>query len=94
MSANHSLGLILTTTLGSSGGVVAGEVLGLSRQLLPEAADRVVRDEVDNIREGPRAGVLSVSFLLLLWSASSAFVSIMDSINAAPSKRHSAPARN
>src|SRR5947209_16268361 len=77
------LGLILTTTLGSAGGVVAGEILGLSRQLLPEAADRVVRDEVDNSREGPRVGVLSVSFLILLWSASSAFVSIMDSTNAA-----------
>ncbi len=77
------LGLVLAITLGASGGVVAGEILSLSRQFLPEGADEIVREEVRTIREAPRVGVVSVSFLILLWSASSAFVAVMDSINAA-----------
>jgi membrane protein len=77
------LGLVLTITLGASGGVVADEILSLSRRFLPEAADQIVRNEVHTIREGPRVGIVSVSFLILLWSASSAFVAVMDSTNAA-----------
>src|SRR3954447_24267322 len=77
------LGLVLTITLVTSGGDVAGEILSLSRQFLPEAADEIVRHEVRTIRDSPRVGIVSVSFLLLLWSASSAFVAVMDSTNAA-----------
>ena len=77
------LGLVLTITLGTSGADVAGELLSLSRQFLPEAADEIVRQEVRTIRDGPRVGIASVSFLLLLWSASSAFVAVMDATNAA-----------
>src|SRR5215212_9606231 len=62
------LGLVLAVTLGPSGGVVAAEMRGLSRQVLPGAADEIVRGEMRTIREGPRVGLLSVSFLLLLWS--------------------------
>ena len=77
------LGLVLTVTLATSGGDVAGEILSLSRQVLPVAADAIVRQEVHTIRDGPRVGIVSVSFLLLLWSASSAFVAVMDATNAA-----------
>ena len=85
------LGLVLTITLGTSGGDVAGEILSLSRQFLPGAADEIVRNEVRTIQEGPRVGIVSVSFLLLLWSASSAFVTVMDSTNAAYGVRDGRP---
>ena len=52
------LGLVLTMALGASDGVVAGQILSLSRQFLPEAADEIVRSEVRAIRESPRAGVV------------------------------------
>jgi membrane protein len=77
------LGIVLTITLGSSDGVVADQILSLSRQFLPEAVDEIVRSELRAIRAGPRVGVVSVSFLILLWSASSAFVAVMESTNAA-----------
>jgi membrane protein len=85
------LGLVLALTLGASGGVVAGEILSLSRQFLPGGAADLVRDEVRTIREGPKVGVVSVSFLILLWSASSAFVAVMDSTNAAYGVRDGRP---
>jgi membrane protein len=77
------LGLVLTISLGASDGVVARQILNLSRQFLPEAADEIVRGEVHAIQAAPRVGVVSVSFLILLWSASSASVAVMESINAA-----------
>src|ERR1700733_7932907 len=77
------LGLVLTFTLGASHEVVAGQVLSLSRQFLPAAADEIVRGEVHAIQAGPLFGVVSVSFLILLWSASSASVALMESTNAA-----------
>jgi membrane protein len=77
------LGLVLTITLGAPDGVVAREIRSLSRQFLPEAADQIVRDELRTIRQARRVSVVSVSFLILLWSASSAFVAVMDSTNAA-----------
>src|SRR5437763_7381544 len=56
------LGLVLTITLGASDGVIAGQILSLSRQVLPEAADEIVRGELSAIRSAPRVGVVSVSF--------------------------------
>jgi hypothetical protein len=40
------LGLVLTFSLGASDGVVARQILNLSRQFLPAAADEIVRGEV------------------------------------------------
>jgi membrane protein len=85
------LGLVMTLTLGVSDGVVAGEILSLSGQFLPEAADAIVHAEVQKIQEGPRVGIVSLSFLILLWSASSAFVAVMDSTNAAYGARDARP---
>ena len=77
------LGLVLTFSLGVSDGVVARQILNLSRQALPEAADEIVRGELRAIQAAPPVGVVSVSFLILLWSASSASVAVMESTNAA-----------
>jgi len=85
------LGLVLTVTVGNSDGVVAGQILSLSRQFLPKALEEIVRDEVRDIREGPRVGIISLSFLLLLWSASSASVAVMQSTNAAYGVRDGRP---
>lgn len=85
------LGLVLTITLGTSDGVVAGQILSLSRQFLPGAADEIVRGEMLAIQAGPRVGVMSVSFLILLWSASSASVAVMEATNAAYGVRDSRP---
>ncbi len=85
------LGLVLSVTVGNSDGVVAGQILSLSRQFLPEAVDEIVRGEVRDIQAGPRVGIISVSFLLLLWSASSASVAVMESTNAAYGFRDGRP---
>jgi len=85
------LGLVLTMALGASDGVVAGQILSLSRQFLPAAADDLVRGELRAIQAVPRVGIMSVSFLILLWSASSASVAVMESTNAAYGVRDRRP---
>ncbi len=85
------LGLVLTVTVGYSDGVVARQILSLSQQFLPAAAAEIVRDEVIDIRESPRVGIISMSFLILLWSASSASVAVMESTNAAYGVRDGRP---
>ena len=85
------LGLVLTITLGASDGVVTGQILSLSGQFLPQATDEIVRGELVAIRATPRVGIMSVSFLVLLWSASSASVAVMESTNAAYGVRDSRP---
>jgi membrane protein len=81
------LGLVLTITLGTSDGVVTGQILNLSRQFLPASADEIVSLELHAIGAAPRVAVVSVSFLILLWSASSASVAVMQSIHAADGVR-------
>jgi membrane protein len=85
------LGLVLTIAIGAAGRVVAQEIVPLSQQLLPTGADTIIEDQIQKIETGPKAGLLSVSFVILLWSASSAFVSVMDSTNAAYGVRDSRP---
>jgi membrane protein len=85
------LGLVLTFSLAVSDGAVASQILNLSEHFLPEAADEIVRGEVHAIQAAPRVGVVSVSFLILLWSASSVSVSVMESTNAAYGVRDGRP---
>jgi len=85
------LGLVLTMARGASDGVVAEQILSLSRQFLPEAADDLVRGELRAIQAVPRVGIMSVSFLILLWSASSASVAVMESTHAAYGVRDGRP---
>jgi membrane protein len=85
------LGVVLTITLGASDGVVTGQILSLSGQFLPKATDEIVRDEIRAIGATPRVGIVSVSFVILLWSASSASVAVMQSTNVAYGVRDSRP---
>lgn len=84
------LSLLIAATLGG-GGSMADELLNTSKQLLPLEADTLIRDELRKIQSSAPVGVLSLSFLLLLWSSSSSFVAVMDSINAAYESRDERP---
>ena len=85
------LGLVLTIALGASGRV-AGQIEELAAKSLPsDTAAGIVGGQIKKIQEGPQAGILSISFLLLLWSSSSAFVAVMDSTNAAYGVRDARP---
>jgi membrane protein len=50
---------------------------------LPEETKTLIRDQVEKVRASPPTGVLSFGFVVLLWSASSLFVAVMDGANAA-----------
>jgi membrane protein len=76
--------------LGAAAGVGA-QVETISARLLPPEADAIVRDQIHKIEEDRPAGLLSLSVLLLLWSASSLFVAVMDTMNAAYGVRDSRP---
>jgi membrane protein len=70
---------------------VAGQLLALSRQFLPSEAQIIIADQIQRIQESSPVGVLSFSFVVLLWSCSGVFVAIMDSTNAAFGVRDGRP---
>jgi membrane protein len=74
--------LSLSLALASRVGITA-EIEDLSSRLLPREAHAIVQDQVKKIERDRPVGLLSLSALLLLWSASSLFVAVMDSTNAA-----------
>jgi membrane protein len=84
------LGLMLAIALGTAGGIAA-QLQAFSHQVMPEAADTIVQDQIHKIQTSPAVGVLSLSFALLLWSSSSLFVAVMDAINAAYGVRDARP---
>jgi membrane protein len=84
------LGIVLAIALGGAG-QIAAQIESLSRSFLPPEADTLLRDQVHKIRTSPPTGVLSFGFLILLWSASSLFVAVMDATNAAYGVRDSRP---
>ena len=84
------LGFTLAIALGTAPGV-ANEIDDLSRRFLPPEARSIVHDQIQKIRAAPPTGVLSLSFLVLLWSASSLFVGVMDATNAAYGVRDRRP---
>jgi membrane protein len=84
------LGLILALALGTASGV-AEQITTLSRTFLPPQARDLLLQQIDKIRTSPPVGVLSFSFVVLLWSSSSLFVAIMDATNASYSVRDSRP---
>jgi membrane protein len=59
--------------------------------LLPPEAHAIVRDQVYAIEKERPTGLLSVSIVLLLWSASSLFVAVMDTTNACYGVRDTRP---
>ncbi len=84
------LGFTLAIALGTAPGV-ANEIDDLARRFLPEEARPIVHEQIQKIRAAPPTGVLSLSFLVLLWSASSLFVGVMDATNAAYGVRDRRP---
>jgi membrane protein len=75
------LGFVLAVGLGASHGV-ADEILILSAKLIPREAHHIIEDQVHKIETSAPVGVLSIGFIILLWSSSSLFVAVMDTMNA------------
>ena len=76
--------------LSASAGI-GSEVQVLSDRLLPPEAEGIVRDQIHKIRHDKAVGLISLSAVLLLWSASSLFVAVMDTTNAAYGVRDARP---
>jgi membrane protein len=75
------LAVVLAIALGSAA-QISSEILRLSKQSLPPDTASLIEGQVTKMRQGSPTGVLSVGFLVLLWSASSLFVAVMDGMNA------------
>ena len=84
------LGVVLVAALGARSGV-SDEILRLSNQLLPPEADVLVRNQIEKIQSGSPVGILSFAAIVLLWSASSLFVAVMDMTSAAYGVRDHRP---
>jgi membrane protein len=84
------IGFVLALAVGVRGGV-ANEVLDLSQRFLPPQADSLVHDQVRKIQSGTPVSLLSISAVLLLWSASSLFTSVMETLNVAYGVRDDRP---
>jgi membrane protein len=76
------LGFLLALAFGPARGITAA-LQSFSSQFLPAAADTIIDDQIQKIQASPPVGVLTVSFMILLWSSSGVFVSLMDGANAA-----------
>jgi membrane protein len=85
------LGLVLVLAVGMRGDVGA-QLKNLSAQQMPdrEASD-IIGKQIDKIQSESSVGLVSLSTLLLLWSASSLFVAVMDTTNAAYGVRDGRP---
>jgi membrane protein len=84
------LGFTLAIAFGAATGV-AEQIDDLARRFLPAEAQTLVRDQVHKVQTASPVGLLSFSFLVLLWSSSSLFVSVMDATNAAYGVRDRRP---
>ena len=90
MSLVPLLSVVLSLALGARSGV-AEQIETLSGTLLPSQAFDIVHDQVHKMQADSSVGLLSLSILLLLWSASSMFVAVMDMTNAAYGVRDNRP---
>lgn len=84
------LGVVLALALGARTGV-AGQIESLSNKFLPQEAYALIRDQIHKIQSDNSVELLSLSILLLLWSASSLFSAIMSATNAAYGVRDERP---
>src|SRR6185437_5445158 len=85
------LGLVLALAVGARHDV-AIQLKALSAQQMPDAAaSKIVGEQIDKIQSESSVGLLSLSTLILLWSASSLFVAVMDTTNAAYGVRDERP---
>jgi membrane protein len=84
--------LSLTLTLALRGRAdVASQLEEVCRPMMPAEALKILHDQLDKLQKDTPVGLLSVSILLLLWSASSLFVAVMDTTNAAYGVRDERP---
>jgi membrane protein len=83
------LSFLLAIGLGASG--LADQLLTLSRQTLPAEADAIIESQIQQIQAASPVGLLSMAFVILLWSSSGAFAAVMDATNAAYGVRDSRP---
>jgi membrane protein len=90
MSLVPLLGLVLSLALGARTGV-AEQIDSLSKNLLPQEAYVLLHDQIHKIQLENIAGLLSLSILLLVWSASSLFSAVMATINVAYGVRDNRP---
>jgi len=90
MSLPPFLGLLLAALVGGRGRF--GEQLQVAaREYLPPEAATIIESQVAEIHAASPAGLLSVASVVLLWSASGAFVGVMDATNSAHGVRDSRP---
>jgi membrane protein len=84
------LSLILALALGGRTGVAA-QIENLGARLMPDEANHLLHEQIQKMQSGNPVGLLSLSILILLWSASSLFVAVMDTTNAAYGVRDTRP---
>ncbi len=85
------LGLVLAFAVGVRGDV-AVQLKALSEQQMPDKeASKIVGEQIDKIQAENSVGLVSLSTLILIWSASSLFVAVMDTTNAAYGVRDDRP---
>lgn len=84
------LSLVLVFALGARTGV-AEQVDALCDRLMPTEAYHLVKDQLSKIQTSTPIGLLSLSIAILLWSASSLFVAVMDTTNVAYGVRDERP---
>jgi membrane protein len=84
------LAIVLAVALGAAGSIAA-ELVSLSHRFLPGDADALIQEQIRKVREEPPAGLLSFGFVLLVWSASSLFVAVMDATSIAYGVRDTRP---
>jgi membrane protein len=84
------LSLTLALSVGARTGVAA-EVETLSGRLMPPEALKIIHDQIQKLQAEQPVGLLSLSILILMWSASSLFVAVMDTTNASYGVRDGRP---
>jgi membrane protein len=84
------LGLVVVALVGARG-LFVEQVQLLARQSLPSDAAAIIENQMAEIQSGSPAGLLSLATAVLLWSASGAFVGVMDATNAAYGVRDRRP---
>jgi membrane protein len=84
------LSLTLVLALGARTGV-ADQLKSLSGQWMLPEAKKIIGDQIDKIQSDTPVGLISLSVVILLWSASSMFVAVMDATNASYEVRDGRP---
>jgi membrane protein len=62
---------------------LVGRSVGLLQGTAPEEVIRIIRDQLTQIAQGQRSGLLSFGVLAALWSSSAAMVAVIDALNQA-----------